>query len=169
VVFIQNTLSTITMDLGIIAIGAGLGLFLGTLLYGRIGRNIDIRKVTNLTLISASFWLVLSVVLLKYYPSKLFAFFAVFLLGMVVSPVVVAVNSLIHKDSDSNLWGRIFSSLEVVIHLAFIIFMFITSFLAEIFKPFTIIVAVGIIIFLFSFYNFISDHDSGRRKKVTSA
>jgi len=162
VVFIQNTLSTITMDLGILAIGAGFGLFLGTLLYGRLGRNIAIKKVINLTLILASLWLVFSVILLKYYPSKLFAFFAVFFLGLVVSPIVVAINSLIHKDSDSNLWGRIFSSLEVVIHLAFIIFMFIASYLAEIFKPFTIIVGVGIIIFIFSLYNLICDYDSGR-------
>ncbi len=169
VVFIQEALSTITMDLGILAIGAGLGLFLGTIIYGRFGRSIDIKKVIDSTLILASFWLVLSVVLLKYYPSKLFAFFSVFLLGIVVSPIVVAVNSLIHKDSDSSLWGRIFSSLEVVIHFAFIVFMFITSFLAEIFKPFTIIVTVGIIIFIFSLYNLISDYDSSRRKKVTSA
>ena len=168
VVFIQNTLSTITMELGVLAIGAGLGLFLGTLLYGRLGRSIDVKKVINLTLVSASFWLVLSVILLKYYPSELFAFFSVFLLGLIVSPVIVAVNSLIHKDSDSNLWGRIFSSLEVVIHLAFIIFMFIASFLAEIFRPFTIIVAVGIIIFLFSLYNLICDYDSSRRKKAAS-
>ena len=159
VVFVQNTLSTITMELGILAIGGGLGLLLGTLLYGRLGHSVGIKKIINLTLALASFWLVLSVVLLKCYPSKWFAFFAVFLLGVIVSPIVVAVNSLIHKDSDSSLWGRIFSSLEVVIHLAFIVFMFISSFLAEIFKPFTIIVAGGIIIFVFSIYSLVSDYD----------
>ncbi len=169
VVFIQDTLSTVTLDLGFLAIGAGSGLFLGTLIYGRLGRNMDIRKVINITMIASSLYLVFFVVSLKKFPHKLFAFFSVFLLGIVVSPVVVGINSLIHKNSDNNLWGRIFSSLEIVIHLAFIIFMFLASYLAEIFTPFTIIISVGIIMFLFFFFNFIAENDSRRGKKVTTA
>ena len=34
-------------------------------------------------------------------------------LGLLASPIVIACNSLIHKKSKDNLWGRIFSSLEV--------------------------------------------------------
>ncbi len=168
VVFIQDTLSTVTLDLGFLAIGAGFGLFLGTLIYGRFGRSMDIRKVINITMIASSLYLVFFVVSLKKFPHKLFAFFSVFLLGVIVSPVVVAINSLIHKNSDNNLWGRIFSSLEIVIHLAFIIFMFLASYLAEVFTPFTIIISVGIIVFLFFFFNFIAENDSRRGKKATA-
>ncbi len=168
VVFIQNTLSTITLDLGILAVGGGLGLFCGTLIYGRFGRRIEIKKLINTTMILSSSYLIFFIIVLRKVPSKMFAFFSVFILGVMISPVFVAINSLIHKDSDNNLWGRIFSSLEIVIHLAFIIFMFLASYLAEIFTPFTIILGVGIIIFLFSLYNIITD-DPYRRKKTTSA
>ena len=128
IVFIQNVFHTITLDLGILAVGGGSGLFLGTLIYAHYGRKENIKKVINLSMFSVSLFLVAFVIFLKVYPSKAVAFFSCFILGMIVSPVVVAVNSLIHSHSDDNLWGRIFSSLEVVIHLAFIIFMFIASF-----------------------------------------
>jgi hypothetical protein len=64
---------------------------------------------------------------------------------------VIAVNTLIHSESENKFWGRIFSSLEVIIHIAFIVFMFLSSFLAEIFSPFTIIVAIGAITMFFSY------------------
>ena len=150
VVFIQNTLSSITQDVGILAVGGGLGLILGALLYGRVGFSLDVKKLINLAMIFSSLYLVFFVSFLKHYPSKPFAFLSCFILGITVSPIEVAIRSLIHKDSDNSLLGRIFSSLEVVIHLSIIIFMFVSSYLAEIFGPFTVIIGVGIIIFLFS-------------------
>jgi hypothetical protein len=91
------------------------------------------------------------------------AFGGCVLLGALASPIVIAVNSLIHKESKNGFWGRIFSSLEVVIHIAFLAFMFLSSYLAEIMTPFTIINSVGIIAFLFALYNLIRNHDTRRR------
>lgn len=150
IVFIQETLSTGTFALGWLAVGAGAGLFIGSLFYGKIGANISIPKTINLSLFSSSLYLITFVTLLKLYPYKLFAFISCFILGLVASPVVIAVNTLIHNESENKFWGRIFSSLEIIIHIAFIIFMFIASYLAEKFNPFTIIIAISIITMILS-------------------
>lgn len=151
IVFIQQTLSTGTFALGWLAVGSGTGLFIGSLFYGRIGSNVPIRKTINLSLLSSSLYLIAFASLLRFYPYNLFAFFSCFILGLVASPVVIAVNTLIHNESEDKFWGRIFSSLEVIIHIAFIVFMFAASYLAEKFSPFTIIIAVGIITVLLSY------------------
>jgi len=145
IVFIQKTLSTVTFDLGWLAVGCGAGLFGGSLFYGKIGSKVPIQKTINLSLLASSICLVTFVSLLKFYPYKLFAFISCFVLGVIASPIIIAVNTLIHNESENKFWGRIFSSLEIIIHIAFIIFMFTASYLAEKFTPFTIIIAVGII------------------------
>jgi len=155
IVFIQNTLSTVTFDLGWLAVGSGAGIFAGSLLYGKFGSKLPIKKVVNATLLVSGLYLVAFVSLLRAHPLKLFAFFSCFFLGIIISPIIIAVNTLIHNESENKFWGRIFSSLEVVIHLAFILAMFIASYLAEWLNPFTIIVAVGIIITVFSFIRMI--------------
>ncbi len=150
IVFIQDTLSSATLELGKLAVGAGVGLFLGSLLYGRVAHRFSVKRVINIAMFLASGYLIFFVTLLRVTPSKNFAFFSCFLLGLFAAPIIIAVNGLIHTKSEDEFWGRTFSSLEVVIHFAFLIFMFISSYLAEIFSPFTIILFVGIIIFSFS-------------------
>lgn len=151
IVFIQQTLGTVTFALGWLAVGSGAGLFIGSLLYGKIGSKVSIRKAINLSLFFSSLCLIAFVSLLRVHPHKLFAFISCLILGLVASPVVIAVNTLIHNESENKFWGRIFSSLEVIIHIAFIVFMFAASYLAEIFSPFTIIISVGIITILLSY------------------
>jgi MFS family permease len=155
IVFIQNALDTITMDLGFLAIAIGLGLFVGTLLYGRLGHKARIEKVIPVVLFFSGIYLVSFAYILDNFPSMPFALISCFVLGLVVSPIVVAVNTLIHSGSDNNLWGRIFSSLEIIIHLSFIIFMFLASYLAELFSPFWVIVITGIAASIFAAINMI--------------
>jgi len=129
----------------------------GSLIYGKIGKRYPFKKSINVSLFINSIYLISFVTVLKFHPSKLFAFFSCFLLGGFSSPVVVGINALIHSESQNMFWGRIFSSLEVVIHFAFIAFMFLSSYLAEFFSPFTIIMSVGIIIFFFSSFGLFSE------------
>ena len=44
IVFIQETLGTLTQDLGLLVVFLGLGLFLGSLAYGRLGKNVNCFK-----------------------------------------------------------------------------------------------------------------------------
>ncbi len=163
IVFIQNTLSSVTTDLGWMAVGLGAGLFGGSVIYGRIGHKFSIKKVIDVALLVSSAYLVFFASFLKWHPWPLMAFGGCVLLGGLASPIVIAVNSLIHQESKDGFWGRIFSSLEIVIHIAFIVFMFLSSYLAEIMTPFTIINSVGIIAFLFALLNLIKNHDTRRR------
>jgi DHA3 family macrolide efflux protein-like MFS transporter len=163
IVFIQKTFNTITSDLGLFAVASGIGLFVGSLLYGRLGRNWPVSRVINVSLMIVSLYLIGFVSILRFYPIKLFALFSCFMLGFLSSPMVIGINTLVHNESQNEYWGRVFSSLEVVIHLAFIVCMFIASFLAERFSAFTIIISVGIIIFFFACFNPKKNHDPRRR------
>ena len=68
------------------------------------------------------------------------------LLGVFFSPVIVAANTIIHNVSDNEMMGKIFSSMEIVMHLGFLIFMFISSIIAEKFSHGIILISVGCLI-----------------------
>ena len=150
--FIQKTLGTGTKDLGVLAVWLTLGMFAGSLVYGRVAHKFSLAKTINVMLMLSGAFLIIFVSIIKRIPSGVLASFFSLVLGFIASPIVIACNSLIHKKGSDNLWGRIFSSLEVVAHFAFILFMFITSILADKFKvpPFIIIICVGTIVIIFS-------------------
>jgi len=148
--FIQEILHSITKDLGFTAVCLGAGIFFGSLAYGRIAHKFSIKKVINLSVLLSSLYIVFFAVFLKAHPFTLLAMTLAFFLGMIVAPIFVGINSLIHQESDTNLLGRIFSGLEFTSHLGFLVSMFVCSFLADIFTPFTIIISIGIIGFLFA-------------------
>jgi len=156
IVFLQRTLSTITMDIGWLAVGSGAGLFFGSLVYGKLGAKLPVKKVINIAMFLASAFLCLFVYALSANPNKTFAFYSCCFLGVLISPIVIAVNTLIHKESENNFWGRIFSYIEVLIHIAFLLFMFAASYLAERTSPFTVIIGVGILILCFSTINIVT-------------
>ena len=157
ITFIQETLGSKTQDLGFLAVCIGLGLFVGTILYGKIGAKFCILKTMNISFFISGAYIVFFSAALERLHSSLFAMAAVFFLGVIVSPIVIGGNSLIHTDSNKRLWGRIFSSLEVVIHFFFLVCMFISSFLAEKFSSYIIIISVGSIIAFLSIYNLIKE------------
>lgn len=148
--FIQMVLSSLTSDLGFITVSLGAGIFLGSLVYGRIAEKFPIKKVINLSLLANSLYLIFFVVSLKAYPDTAYALTLAFILGLITSPLFVGVNTLIHQESDRKILGRIFSGLEFTSHLGFLISMFLCSALADFFTPFTIIVSLGIIGFSLS-------------------
>ncbi|MDD5348047.1 MAG: hypothetical protein PHT59_05485, partial [Candidatus Omnitrophica bacterium] len=66
-----------------------------------------------------------------------------FLLGMCISPIMIASNTIVHKVSESNMMGKTFSSLAIVIHMGFLSCMLAASWLAERIPHLYILVAVG--------------------------
>jgi len=157
IIFIQETLGSKTQDLGFLAVFLGVGLLAGSLVYGKIGLKLSVFKTINASLLISGIYLVIFVIAVRALPHKLFAMLSTFFLGLLIAPIVIGGSSLIHQNSNKNLWGRIFSSLEVVIHFFFLLFMFIASFLAEKMNSFTIIVAVGAIIIAVSSFNLLRD------------
>ncbi len=160
ITFVQQTLGTGTKDLGLLVVWAGIGLFIGSLLYGKTAHYWPISKAIHSMLLFSSIFLVFFVVILRKFPSGTIACLLSFGLGALISPIVVGANSLVHKDSDTALWGRIFSTQEVIMHFFFIVAMFVSSFFAKMHSPFSIIVFVGIIIVLFSSWRLISKEKS---------
>ncbi|MFH0855815.1 MAG: MFS transporter [Candidatus Omnitrophota bacterium] len=119
IVFVQNTLHSATKDLGLLIMFLGLGLFAGSLFYGRFGHRISHYKMIFSALVLSGAMLIIFAVTIHYYPFLIVAEALAFVLGMVISPVMIASNTIIHKVSDNAMMGKVFSSLEIVMHLGF--------------------------------------------------
>jgi MFS family permease len=145
IVFVQNTLHSATKDLGLLIMFLGLGLFLGSVIYGRFGQRFSHYKIIFASLILSGIMLVVFALALQNYPNFLSAATLSFILGICVSPIMIASNTIIHNISEAQMMGKIFSSMEMVMHLGFILFMFISSFLAERIPQGHILIIVGIV------------------------
>jgi len=155
IVFVQKTLHSATKDLGLLIMFLGIGLFLGSLLYGKFGQRLSHYKIIFSSLILSGLILVIFALTIQRYPYFFAAAALSLLLGILVAPIMIASNTIIHNVSDNEMMGKIFSSMEIVMHLGFLLFMFISSLLAEKFSHLYILVAVGILIILVGIVNFI--------------
>jgi MFS family permease len=131
IVFIQEQFGTITTDLGLLAMFLGAGLLFGALAYGRLGHRFDKRKVILTSFVLGGLGVMSFAFIVPVFPKyKIVGLLSIFI-GMVLSPVIVSINTLIHETIPDKMRGRIFSSQEIVIHLGFLMFMLATSILAE--------------------------------------
>ncbi|MDD5109477.1 MAG: MFS transporter [Candidatus Omnitrophica bacterium] len=148
IVFVQKTLHSATKDLGLLVMFLGIGLFLGSLVYGKFGQRISHYKIIFVSLVFSGIMLMMFALGIYYFPIFMLAAFLAICLGLIVSPIMIASNTIIHNVSDNEMLGKIFSSLEIVMHLGFILFMFISSILAERFSHLLILVIVGCLLSL---------------------
>lgn len=155
IVFIRQTLKSLTLDLGLLMMFLGLGLFLSSLIYGRFGQRISHYKMIFSSLILSGIMLVIFTLGIQRYPYFLIAAALSLLLGFFVSPIIIASNTIVHKASDNTMMGKTFSSLEIAIHLGFLIFMFVSSLLAERFSAVAVLVVIGIIFAIVGLINLI--------------
>ncbi len=145
IVFVQDAFGTSTKHLGFLGMFLAGGLFLGTILYGKLGQTIPKRKVIYLSFISSGIFIIIFTLLVSRYPNIFLAGSLVGLLGMSVSPMMASMNTLTHETIPEEVRGRIFSSLEAVIHLGFIAFMFLAAYAARYVNRFWILIVVGMI------------------------
>lgn len=155
IVFVQKTLHSATKDLGLLIMFLGIGLFLGSLIYGRFGQRLSHYKTIFSSLFLSGIMLVVFALTIHHYPYFLIAALLSFLLGLLVSPIMIASNTIIHNVSDNEMRGKIFSSMEIVMHLGFLLFMFISGLLAERFSHTLILVIVGCLFSVLGIINFI--------------
>jgi len=155
IVFIQQTLHSATKDLGLLIMFIGLGLFFGSLIYGRFGQQISHYRIIFICLILSGIMLLVFGLGIDRYPYFAVAAGLAFVLGLFISPIMIATNTIIHKVSATHMMGKIFSSLEIVIHLGFLSFMFLSSLLVEKFKVphLSVLITVGISIILLGAIN----------------
>lgn len=155
IVFVQKTLHSATKDLGLLVMFLGIGLFLGSLVYGRFGQRLSHYKIIFLSLFLSGVALIVFALTLHRYPYFAIAAMLSLALGLLIAPIMIASNTIIYNASDSSMRGKIFSSLEIVMHLGFLLFMFISSLLAEKVSHVLILVIVGVIISILGVINFI--------------
>lgn len=158
IVFVQKTLHSATKDLGLLVMFLGIGLFAGSLFYGRFGQKFSHYKTIFVSLILSGIMLIVFALTLHSYPHFKIAAILSFLLGFLISPIMIASNTIIHNVSENAMLGKIFSSLEIVMHLGFLLFMFASSMLAERFSHLLILVVVGCIFSLMGIINLIINH-----------
>lgn len=153
IVFVQNTLHSTTKDLGLLVMFLGIGLFLGSLAYGRFGQRIAHYKVIFASLVLSGIMLDIFALGIYNYPNFAMAALLALCLGSIIAPIMIASNTIIHSVSDNDMLGKIFSSFEIVMHLGFLLFMFISSMLAEKFSHLLILVIVGVLLSLLGLVN----------------
>ncbi|MDP2941872.1 MAG: MFS transporter [Candidatus Omnitrophota bacterium] len=158
IVFVQQALHSATKALGLLIMFLGIGLFLGSLVYGRFGQKVSHYKAIFISLTLSGLMLVIFAVAISRYPYFNLAALLFLLLGVLISPIMIASNTIIHQSSDNGMLGKIFSSFELLMHLAFLLFMFITSILAEWISHLSILVIVGIFISAAGIIHLLSQH-----------
>lgn len=145
IVFVQQAFQSVTKHLGVLAVTLGAGLFLGTLLYGRFGKNISWHKTIFFCLFCGGIMMFAFVAGISAWPNVWLAFMLTLVLGIVIGPIFIASNTIIHEVADEQMQGKVFSSLEIVIHFAFMISMLLSSWLSEIISPAAILMAVAVV------------------------
>jgi len=155
IVFVQKTLHSATKDLGLLIMFLGIGLFLGSLVYGRFGQRLSHYKTIFASLALSGTMLIVFALAIHRHPYFSVAAAVSLCLGLSVAPIMIASNTIIHRASDNGMMGKTFSSLEIVMHLGFLLFMFISSLLAERLSHLSILVVVGCVLTALGIINLI--------------
>lgn len=163
IVFVQEVFASVTKDLGLLVVALGLGLFAGSLGYGRLGRKDHGLGTIFSCILGAGVVLSGFVLAVIHLPSLLLAMGLVFVLGLVVSPVMVISNTMVHQLTDNSMRGKVFSSLEVVVHLAFLASMMVTAPLADRLGSVKILLSVSFFLVLIGIGGLVKVYGQDRR------
>ncbi len=149
IVFVQETLGSATRHLGLLVMFLGAGLFLGSVIYGGFGNMFSKVKTIFFSLIICGVVIVCFTVFVKMFPLFLVAALIAFIIGLSVSPIAILNNTLLHEVTPNGMRGKVFSSLEIISHLAFLSFMFISANLGEHMDKMWILISVGAMFSIF--------------------
>lgn len=138
----------------------GLGLLLGSIVYGKFFQRISHYRIIFASLFGSGLLLVAFILVVGAHPNMLIATVFSLGLGFLVAPIISLPNTIIHSVSDTAMMGKVFSSLEIVMHIGFFIFMVVSSFLAAIFSPRIILLGVGFIFTLIGLIFFVRVKES---------
>jgi DHA3 family macrolide efflux protein-like MFS transporter len=174
IVFIQETFKTVTKDLGYLAVALGIGLFLGSMAYARWGKRFSRFQSIFFCLVLGGLMLTVFAMVVATSQNRWAGMVLAAILGFVVGPIVIASNTIVHFVCSEQMRGKVFSSLEFVMHLAFLVAMVLSSFLSRHMARMWILIAIGIIfvcvgtIGLFRYKNkqFVDELSGGHPEKI---
>lgn len=145
ITFIQHAFGTVTKDLGFLAIPLGVGLFLGSIIYGKWGNKVSKFDTMFTSLILGGFMVAVFALFVDSTHNRFLAMGLSLLLGFVVGPSVIAANTVVNEVCAGHMSGKVFAALEFVMHLAFLVSMLACSLLSEHVARVWILVGVGVI------------------------
>ncbi len=145
IVFVQEKFGSVTVDLGLFGVFIGAGLFLGTMLYGKFGQNFSKIRAMFTSLALCGITVGLFAIYAGNSPLFIVGGVLIMAIGVVSAPILICANTLIHTLVPDKVRGRIFSSMEAVVHLAFLVFMALTAYLSKYLTGLTILLASGIV------------------------
>jgi len=131
IVFIQQAMGSMTRDLSLLGLFLGAGFFIGSMIYGKIGHRFLKAKSIFACLILCGIAICAFTAVLKGTKSFAGASSVAMVLGIVMAPIGISTNTMIHEMVVEEMRGRIFSSLGIAMNLAFLIFMLGASKIAE--------------------------------------
>jgi MFS transporter, DHA3 family, macrolide efflux protein len=145
IVFIQESFGSVTRHLGFLAVGLGVGLFLGSLAYGKWGDKKKHIETIFLCLMGAGVMMAVFAFAVQAFKNVWVAQALAVLLGMVVGPIVIASNTVVHQVASQKMLGKVFSAMEFASHFAFLVTMLISSKLSEFVPRSAILMTVGVV------------------------
>jgi len=163
IVFIQQVFGSATREIGLLVVGLGVGLFFGSLAYGRLGPQRHRFKVIFACIFAGGVLLFTFVSAVVRYPDLLLAMALAFVLGLAISPVMVISQTLVHELTESSMRGRLFSSLEILVHLAFLLSMCVAAPLADHVGHVTILLFVSFLLMAMGSMGFFLNYGETRR------
>ena len=160
IVFIQQTFQSITKDLGVLAVCLGVGLFAGTVGYGKWGKRFTWYNTIFFCLFCGGIMMMAFALVVEAYPNISMAGVLAASLGIVVGPIFIASNTIVHLVSDERMRGKVFSLLEMVIHCAFLVSMGISVVLSKFVSAMWILVGVGVLFACVGLFGFLRYKDN---------
>jgi len=155
IVFIQEVFGSKTMHLGSVAVSLCVGLFLGVLIYGRWGKREYWDKTIFSCFSAGGVVLIAFAAVVQQFPVIWFAMSLAMVLGMVIGPIFIASYSMVHILCDDEMRGKIFSSLEIVIHFAFLTAMMASSWMTQFIAESSVLIGTGAIVMVVGLIGFI--------------
>lgn len=145
IVFVQDSFGSKTKDLGFLAVALGVGLFLGSLAYGKWGDKKKHVETIFACLIAGGAFMAVFAILVDAWRNLWVALGLALVLGCVVGPIVIAANTVVHKVASQEMQGKVFAAMEFAIHAAFLLTMLLSAKLSEVVSRSWILATVGLL------------------------
>lgn len=145
IVFIQEAFNSITKDLGFLAVPLGIGLFFGSMAFGKWGARVSKWKVIFWSLILGGVLVALFAACVSSTHNRALAAGLAMVLGLTVGPSIIAANTVVHQVCKAEMSGKVFAAIECVIHLAFLSAMLVSAYAAEFVSRASILMTVGVV------------------------
>lgn len=149
IVFVQEAFGSVTEDLGTLGIFLGIGLFAGTIVYGKIGQKYSKLKAMFTCFVCCGICISLFALYSDKNPVLLGGGLLIMFVGIFGAPILTCVNTYMQTLVPDEARGRLFSSMEAVIHLAFLFFMFLTAYFSKFVSNLNILLICGCLFAIF--------------------